>query len=79
MVLLVGDLIAPSGRGSSVSSESEGRDFSHANDGDRVEVRILALRRVYDVAEKALPFDTAVRSEVVLQWARNKRGKVAEE
>ena len=54
MVLLVGDLIAPSGKGSSVSSESEGRDFSHANDGDRVEVRILAFRRVYDVAEKAL-------------------------
>ena len=55
MVLLVGDLMAPSGRGSSVSSESEGRDFSHANDGDRVEVRILALRRAYDVVEKALP------------------------
>ena len=55
MVLLVGDLMAPSGKGSSVSSEGEGRDFSHANDGDRVEVRILALRRVCDVAEKALP------------------------
>ena len=55
MVLLVGDLIAPSGKGSSVSSESDGRDFSHANDGDRVEVWILALRRVYGVAEKALP------------------------
>ena len=53
-VLLVGDLIAPSGKGSSVSSESEGRDFSHANDGDRAKVRILALRRVCDVAEKAL-------------------------
>ena len=44
IVLLVGDLIAPSGKGSSVSSESEGRYFSHANDGDRVEVRTLALR-----------------------------------
>lgn len=54
MVLLVGDLIAPSGKGSSVSSESEGRDFSHANDGHRVEVRILALQRVCGVAEKAL-------------------------
>ena len=29
----MGDLIAPSGKGSSVSSESEDRDFSHANDG----------------------------------------------
>ena len=55
MVLLVGDLIAPSGRGSSVSSESEGRDFSHTNDGDRAKVRTLALRWVYGVAEKALP------------------------
>ena len=55
MVLLVGDLMAPSGKGSSVSSESEGSNFSHVHDGDRMEVRILALRRVYDLAEKALP------------------------
>lgn len=45
--------MAPSGRGSSVSSESEGSNFFHAHDGDREEVRILALRRVYGVAEKA--------------------------
>ena len=55
MVLLVGDLIAPSGKGSSVSSKSEGRDFSQENEGNKAEVRILALRRVCDVAEKALP------------------------
>ena len=55
MVLLVGDLMAPSGKGSSVSSEGEGRDFSQENEGNKTEVRILALRRVYDVAEKALP------------------------
>ena len=55
MVLLVGDLMAPSGKGSSVSSESEGRDFSQENEGNKTEVRIRALRRVYDVAEKALP------------------------
>ena len=55
MVLLVGDLIAPSGKGSSVSSEGEGRDFSQENEGNKTEVRILALRRVYGVAEKALP------------------------
>jgi len=54
MVLLVGDLIAPSGKGSSVSSKSEGRDFSQENEGNKAEVRILALRRVYDVAEEAL-------------------------
>ena len=55
IVLLVGDLMAPSGKGSSVSSESEGRDFSQENEGNKTEVRILALRRIYDVAEKALP------------------------
>ena len=55
MVLLVGDLMAPSGKGSSVSSEGEGRDFSQENEGNKTEVRIRALRRVYGVAEKALP------------------------
>ena len=53
IVLLVGDLIAPSGKGSSVSSESEGSNFSHVHDGDRAKVRIRALRRVYGVAKKA--------------------------
>ena len=47
--------MAPSGKGSSVSSESEGRDFSQENEGNKTEVRTLALRRVCDVAEKALP------------------------
>ena len=66
MVLLVGDLIAPSGKGSSVSSESEGRDFSHANDGGQgggADSRpSVSLRR----GGESPPFDTAVRGEVVL-------------
>ena len=76
IVLLVGDLIAPSGRGSSVSSEGEGRNFSHANDGGQGEGAdsrpSVSLRR----GGESPPFDTDVRSDGVLQWARNKREKL---
>ena len=79
IVLLVGDLMAPSGRGSSVSSESEGRDFSHANDGELGEGADSRPSVSLRCSGESLPFDTAVRGEVVLQWARNEREKVAKE
>ena len=71
--------MAPSGKGSSVSSESEGRDFSHANDGGQgggADSRLSAGSVVW----RRKPYvDTAVRGEVVLQLARNEREKVVEE
>ena len=66
IVLLVGDLMAPSGKGSSVSSESEGRDFSHANDGGQgggADSRLSAGSVVW----RRKPYvDTDVREEVML-------------
>jgi len=79
MVLLVGDLMAPSGKGSSVSSESEGRDFSHANDGELGEGADSRPSAGLRCGEESPPFDTAVRGEGGLQLTRNEREKVAEE
>ncbi len=65
IVLLVGDLMAPSGKGSSVSSESEGSNFFHAHDRDRegADSRPSVSLRC---GGESPPFDTAVRGEVVL-------------
>ena len=65
IVLLVGDLMAPSGKGSSVSSESEGSNFFHAHDGDREGGGFSPFGE--STAWRRKPrVDTAVRSEVML-------------